>query len=179
MSKSKLCVKQTYLPRIISNIRKNKNEVWKTVKLTSFQKTRTAIRFNLLHICPSVCPFVFTLLFISSYHVLNSYLYVSISLVAVLAVWSVMNFQIKLPQHALSCYLAGAWYCLHFTIDLFTRAGLVTTLTARRRRSGTSGVLCLTKLSKVWYRLLAYFGHPLMKIVVIQKTPIRKQTTYG
>ena len=87
-----------------------------------------------------------------------------------------MNFVIQIPQHDLYGYLTGAWYCLHFTTDLIPRAGLVTTLTAGRRRSGTSGVLCLTKLSKVGDRLLAYFGHSLMKIVVIQKTPTRKQT---
>lgn len=87
-----------------------------------------------------------------------------------------MNFVIQIPQHDLYGYLTGACYCLHFTTDLLPGAGLVTTLTAGRRRSGTSGVLCLTKLSKVGDRLLAYFGHSLMKIVVIQKTPIRKQT---
>ena len=87
-----------------------------------------------------------------------------------------MNFVIQIPQHDLYGYLTDAWYCLHFTTDLLPRAGPVTTLTAGRRRSGTSGVLCLTKLSKVGNRLLAYFGHSLMKIVVIQKTPVSKQT---
>ena len=87
-----------------------------------------------------------------------------------------MNFVIQIPQHDVYGYLTGAWYCLHFTTDLLPRAELVTTLTASRRRSGTSGVLCLTKLSKVGDRLLAYFGHSVMKIVVIQKTPRRKQT---
>ena len=41
-----------------------KKQKWtlKTVRLTSFQKPRTAIRFNLLHVCPTVLPVVLILL---------------------------------------------------------------------------------------------------------------------
>ena len=63
-------VKQVCLPHIISNITNNKNALWKTKRLTSFQKNITiAIRLSLLQICPSVPPFVFTVFFMPSLHV--------------------------------------------------------------------------------------------------------------
>ena len=51
-----------------------------------FRKTIIAIRFNLLHVFPSVPPFVFAALFIPSFHILSSYFYVLLSLLAVLTV---------------------------------------------------------------------------------------------
>ena len=57
--KSQLRAKQICPPSIISNVVKNKNELWKTVRLTSFQKTTIAIRFNLLQVCSIAPPFVF------------------------------------------------------------------------------------------------------------------------
>ena len=57
--KSQLRAKQICLPSIISNVINNKNELWKTVRLTSFQKTTIAIRFNLLQVCSIAPPFVF------------------------------------------------------------------------------------------------------------------------
>ena len=60
-----------YTSSSISNVINNKNELWKTVRLTSFQKPTTTIRFNLLHVWPSVPYFVFAVLFIPSSHVLE------------------------------------------------------------------------------------------------------------
>ena len=41
----------------------NKNELLKTVRLTSFQETTISIRFNLLQVCPSVSNYIFAVLF--------------------------------------------------------------------------------------------------------------------
>ena len=58
--KSQLRAKQICLPSIISNVVKNKNKLWKTVRLTSFQKSTTiAICFDLLQGCSFAPPFVF------------------------------------------------------------------------------------------------------------------------
>ena len=53
-----------------------------------FRKTILAIRFNLLEVCPSLPPFVLSVLFKPSFNVLSSYryFYVSLSLLAVLTV---------------------------------------------------------------------------------------------
>jgi len=48
-----------------------KNELWKTVRLTSFQNPTTEIRFNLLQVCPSVSTFVFAVLLMPSFNVLS------------------------------------------------------------------------------------------------------------
>ena len=53
-----------YTSSSISNVINNKNELWKTVRLTSFQKPTKTIRFNLLHVWQSVPYFVFAVLFI-------------------------------------------------------------------------------------------------------------------
>ena len=63
--KSQLRAKQICLPSIISNVTNNKNELWKTVRLTSFQKTTIATRFNLLQVC----------FFRASFSILLCYLY--------------------------------------------------------------------------------------------------------
>ena len=60
-----------YSSSSISNVINNKNKLWKPVRLTSFQKPTTTIRFNLLHVWPSVPYFVFAVLFIPSSHVLE------------------------------------------------------------------------------------------------------------
>ena len=58
--KSQLRAKQICPPSITSNVVKNKNELWKTVRLTSFQKSTTiAICFDLLQVCSFAPPFVF------------------------------------------------------------------------------------------------------------------------
>ena len=59
------------LSSIISNIINNKNEPGKTVRLTNFSELTTAIRFNLLPICPSVTSFAFAHLDVPSFNVLS------------------------------------------------------------------------------------------------------------
>ena len=57
--KSQLRAKQICLPSIISNVTNNKNELWKTVRLTSFQKTQlqpVLISFKFVFFAP---PFLF------------------------------------------------------------------------------------------------------------------------
>ena len=51
-------------------------------KLLDYQvlkKATMAIHFNLPQVCPSALPFLLAVLFITSFHVLSSYLYVSLS----------------------------------------------------------------------------------------------------
>ena len=55
-----------YTASSISNVINNKNELWKTVRLTRFQKPTISIRCNVLQVWPSVPSFVFTVLFIPS-----------------------------------------------------------------------------------------------------------------
>ena len=55
-----------YTSSSISNVINNKNKLWKTVRLTSFQKPTITIRCNLLQVWPSVPYFIFTVLFIPS-----------------------------------------------------------------------------------------------------------------
>ena len=69
---SQLRIKQS----IILNVTNNKN--------VKFEKlSGSAIRFDPLHVFPSVPHFAFAVLFIPSFHVLSSYFYVSVNLVAV------------------------------------------------------------------------------------------------
>ena len=56
-------------PSIISNVTNDKNEVWKTVSQTRFQKPSIWIRHNLLQVCPSVPTFVFAVLLIPPFNV--------------------------------------------------------------------------------------------------------------
>ena len=54
MTKSQLRVKQTCLSSIISNVTNNKNELWRTVELTTFQKPQlqcVSILFTFDHPC--------------------------------------------------------------------------------------------------------------------------------
>ena len=64
----------------------NRNELWKTVRLTRFQKCTIAICFNLLQVCPSMPSFLFSVLFIHapSFDVLqlSGYFHVWLNLVA-------------------------------------------------------------------------------------------------
>ena len=55
--------KYTSLPSSISRITMNRNELWKTVTLTRFQKCTIAICINLLQVCPSMRSFLFSVLF--------------------------------------------------------------------------------------------------------------------
>ena len=52
-----------------SNVTNDKNEVWKTVSLTRFQKPTIWIRHNLLQVCPSEPTFVFAVLLIPSFNI--------------------------------------------------------------------------------------------------------------
>ena len=63
-NRSFLSNKSTSLPSSISRITMNRNELWKTVRLTRFQKCTIAICFNLLQVCPSMPSFLFSVLFI-------------------------------------------------------------------------------------------------------------------
>ena len=59
-----------------------KNQKW-TFKLTTFQKAWAKV-------CPSMLPFVFVVVAISSVYVLIGYFYDSLSFVVVLTVWNVI-----------------------------------------------------------------------------------------
>ena len=90
MTKSQIRVKQVCLLGVISNVKNNKNELLKTVKLTSFQKPQlqsASIFFKLVHLylLSFVCA-VLVIVVIPCFHVLSGYLYVSLNLVAVVAV---------------------------------------------------------------------------------------------
>ena len=71
------------LPQHVSNVTNNKNELWKTARLRTFQKPTISIHFNLLQVCPSVPRFLFAVLLISSFNILSDYFYVSPNSVAV------------------------------------------------------------------------------------------------
>ena len=79
--KSQLRVKQKCLSSIISNVKTTKMNFEKFYA-NKFSKAIISIRFNLLHVYPSMPPFAFVVLFILSFHVLRRYFYVSLSLVA-------------------------------------------------------------------------------------------------
>ena len=82
MTKSELLVKQICLPNIISNVTSNKNELGKTVRLTSFQKAQLQSVLILLQVCLSAPPSVFAVI-IPSFNVFIGYFYVSLNLVTV------------------------------------------------------------------------------------------------
>ena len=74
MTKSQLCVKQICLLSIIWNVTNNKSELWKTVKLTSFQKPQSqsvSIFFKFVHQCPLL--YLLCYLYILQFHVLSGY----------------------------------------------------------------------------------------------------------
>ena len=89
-------LKQTCLPSIISNVAETIKWTLKTFRLTSF--------------CPSVPPFVLTVLFISSFQVVDGHFYVSLNLLAVSTVWILKKFETT--RHSLPyCFLETE---LHF-----------------------------------------------------------------
>ena len=95
MKKSKLRFKQMFLPSISSVTNKN-NELWKTVRLKSFQKPQfqsVLIFFMFSHLYLS---FVFAELFIPSFNVLSGYFYVPLNLVAVPTAYILVNFVTQL-----------------------------------------------------------------------------------
>ena len=82
--------------RVMSNVTKNKTQLWRNVsglKLSS--------RFSLIQVCLSISPFVFAVLSISTiFHVFSDVLsglfYVLLSLVMVPSVWMLINLTIPL-----------------------------------------------------------------------------------
>ena len=80
-------LKKSLSQSIISN---NKNELWKTGSLTSFQKPQ------LLQSVLMIFFYIFTELFIPSCNVLSGYFYVSLNLKAALIVWILRNFVTQL-----------------------------------------------------------------------------------
>ena len=79
--KTTVSCQRNCLPSIISNVKNNKNELSKTVRLTNFSKPPIAIRFNPLQVCSSAPTLVFAVLFLPSFNVLSSYFHVSLNLV--------------------------------------------------------------------------------------------------
>ena len=76
MTKSEPHVKQRHSQGLYQTI-KNKNGILKNCWANKFSKTTIAIFFNLLQVCPSVPPFVFTVLFTCTlpFHVLRGQLF--------------------------------------------------------------------------------------------------------
>ena len=68
-----VCVKQMYRPNIIWNVANNKNELWKPVRLTSFQKRQLQSFSIFFFFCLLVPPFVIVLLSIHSFNILSRY----------------------------------------------------------------------------------------------------------
>ena len=92
ITRSELHVKRICLPSIIANIAKSKNELWKLVRLTSFQKRQSQSVSIFFEFSPSVTSFVLVVLFIPSFNALSGYFYVSLSLVTVLTIRISINF---------------------------------------------------------------------------------------
>ena len=111
---------------------------WKmgNVPLKQNLKRSIVIRCNLREVCPSVSPFVLVVLLTPSFHVLRSYFYVSLSLVAVPTIWPLINFVTqflnlevdltarwfrfcRLCYAISSCVLQAQWYtvvCIAFNL---------------------------------------------------------------
>ena len=100
--------KQKCLPIMISNVTNNNNELWKTVIVTKFSKTTTAIFFNifqLFHLKPS-----------SNFW--SCYFNVSRSLVAVPYVWILINFAIQLTQKTLNTWKTSGMLIVYLPITI-------------------------------------------------------------
>lgn len=82
---------------VISNVTKNENELEKTVRLRNEKKNNNnsghniTICFNLLHVSPSVSPFLCAVFFIPYFNVLRSYFCVLLNLLAVPALLVLIN----------------------------------------------------------------------------------------
>ena len=59
MTKSQLCVKQIYLP---GDFKRYKQQNKPLRNCYEYSKNTTAIRFNLLHVCPSLPSFAFAVI---------------------------------------------------------------------------------------------------------------------
>ena len=117
MKKSKLRFKQMFLPSI-SSVTDENNELWKTVRLTSFQKPKFQSVFNLLHVFPSVPSFVFAESFIPSFNVFSGYFYVSLNLMAVPTACHSLHFGKFRDTARLTSSVKPMWF-LKFYISSF------------------------------------------------------------
>ena len=102
MTKSQLLFHQIYIPSTVLHLINNKNQLWRTVRLTSFQKPTISLLFNLLRVCPSTSSSIFAVLFILSSNALKYYFYVSLNVAAVPTVRILINF-----VTVLDCKTAG------------------------------------------------------------------------
>ena len=98
MKKWKLRFKQMFLPSISSVMDEN-NELWKTVRLTSFQKPKFQsvlifFMFSHLYLLLYLLSHLYHLL--ASFNVLSGYFYVSLNLVAVPTAYILVNFMTQL-----------------------------------------------------------------------------------
>ena len=81
-----------YIPNTVLHLINNKNQLWRTVRLTSFQKPTISLLFNPLRVCPSTSSSIFAVLFILSSNALKYYFYVSLNVAAVSTVRILINF---------------------------------------------------------------------------------------
>ena len=104
MTKSQLCVKQICLLSVIWNVTNNKNGLWKTVKLTSFQKPQSqsvSIFFKFVH----PCPFLYLLCYL---HILCIFWAVTVDRI-IMRFWETTN--IPLPQANINTYFSLRGKC--------------------------------------------------------------------
>ena len=97
MTKSQLCVKQ--ILNVIWNLTNNKNELWKTVKLTSFQKPQSqsvSIVFKFVH----QCPFLYLLCHL---HILCIFWAVTLDRI-IIRFWETTHLPLPLPQVNINTY---------------------------------------------------------------------------
>ena len=112
MTKSQLLFHQIYIPSIVLNLINNQNQLWRIVRLTSFQKPTISLLFNLLRVCPSTSTSLFAVLFIISSNALNYYCYVSLKVAVVPTVRILINF-----VTVLDCKTAGFFLKISKEID--------------------------------------------------------------
>ena len=90
---SRLCVKQICLPSTTSNVTNDKTKLWKTVRLTSFQKPKlqsVSISLKYVHPCFLLYLLCYSYLLLTSWEVIFSFK-VSLHSLAVPTVWTVTN----------------------------------------------------------------------------------------
>ena len=99
MTKSQLCVKQICLLSVIWNLTNNKNELWKTVKLTSFQKPQSqsvSIFFKFVHPCPRLYLLCYL-------HILFMFWAVTVDRI-IIRFWETTHLPLPLPQVNINTY---------------------------------------------------------------------------
>ena len=129
----------------------NKNKIWKYFRLTCFQNPQFSIRSNPLQVCSSVFSFLLAVLFIPSCQVLSRYFYVSLNLVAVPAIWSLINSVTQLL--GLSYWNDLLWF-LTVTVECW-----------KGPRSVSIPIEALLKrLSSVFFRVILFFSWLLLPL---------------